>query len=138
MSDITTTTYAITRPWGEGARVVSHPRLLVTDVPDDVTERELLHWLDDYDPLFDSAMSEDEWTPGVQLAAADVPSVRWRGRPGRPEIGPAVTIRLDPHLLAAVDAEAERSGESRAAMIRMLLGEAFLARLAADAVDRRG
>lgn len=39
----------------------------------------------------------------------------------RPRVGAAVHIRLDDELLAAVDAQAESEGESRASAIRSLL-----------------
>lgn len=42
--------------------------------------------------------------------------------PGRPAVGPRISLRLDDRLLERVDAEAKRSGKSRAATIRELLG----------------
>jgi len=45
--------------------------------------------------------------------------------PGRPEIGPAIQVRLPEDLLAAVDARADAEGVSRAEMVRMLLAEAL-------------
>lgn len=44
---------------------------------------------------------------------------------GRPEIGPAINIRLPVDLLAAIDARAERRGYSRAQFIRLLLDDAM-------------
>jgi hypothetical protein len=41
--------------------------------------------------------------------------------PGRPEVGPAINIRLPADLLARVDAHAEEQGMTRAAVIRALL-----------------
>lgn len=41
--------------------------------------------------------------------------------PGRPEIGPAIKVRLPEDLLAALDAEAERQSASRAEIIRTML-----------------
>jgi predicted DNA binding CopG/RHH family protein len=41
--------------------------------------------------------------------------------PGRPEIGPAINIRLPESLLDRVDAHAEEQGMTRAAVIRALL-----------------
>lgn len=40
---------------------------------------------------------------------------------GRPAIGPAINVRLEAGLLAAVDARAEHEGQSRAETIRRLL-----------------
>lgn len=40
---------------------------------------------------------------------------------GRPPIGDRVTVRLQPDLLARIDAEAERRDVSRAELIRDLL-----------------
>lgn len=45
--------------------------------------------------------------------------------PGRPEIGPAVLIRLPEELLAEVDRRAEAEEVSRAETVRRLLGEAL-------------
>lgn len=122
------TTYAITRPRSHGARVVSHPRLIVRDVPEDATSREVLAWLDDYDPQFDAAVPEDEWAATVQREADGCPVVKWRGRPGRPEVGPAIQIRLHPELLAQVDQVASEDRATRAETIRSLLGEALARR----------
>jgi len=63
------------------------------------------------------------------LVAAGLASKRGGGwytapdRPerGRPYIGSAVTVRLDPDLLAMIDDWAERNAPSRAEAIRMLL-----------------
>lgn len=41
--------------------------------------------------------------------------------PGRPEIGPAIQIRLPQELLDKIDARAQESGSSRAETIRQLL-----------------
>lgn len=112
------TTFAITRPYGAG---VERVRLVITDVPDELGERDVLDWLDDCDPCLDAATPEDEWSSSEQLTAREAPVVRWRGRPGRPEIGPVVNVRLDTELLARIDALAAGSGESRAATIRGLL-----------------
>ena len=43
--------------------------------------------------------------------------------PGRPEIGPAIQVRLPENLLTKVDARADAEGVSRAEMVRTLLGE---------------
>jgi len=40
---------------------------------------------------------------------------------GRPVVGPRITVRIDDDLLARVDAEATRSGASRASTIRRLI-----------------
>ena len=47
-------------------------------------------------------------------------------RPGRPAVGPRVSVRLDPGLLVRVDALASRTGSNRAATIRRLLDEAVV------------
>lgn len=44
------------------------------------------------------------------------------GAAGRPAIGPRVSVRFPPDLLARVDAEAARAGESRASVVRRLVG----------------
>lgn len=49
--------------------------------------------------------------------------------PGRPEVGPAFSLRLDPQLLSRVDAEADRWGLTRAAMIRELLDDALASKV---------
>ena len=51
--------------------------------------------------------------------------IREERGPGRPEIGPAIQVRLPEALLAAVDARADAEGVSRAEMVRMLLAEAL-------------
>ncbi len=45
--------------------------------------------------------------------------------PGRPEIGPAVLVRLTPEILGAVDGLAAEEGTPRAEVIRRLLTEAL-------------
>ena len=45
--------------------------------------------------------------------------------PGRPEIGPAVLVRLTPEILEAVDGLAAKEGAPRAEVIRQLLTEAL-------------
>lgn len=45
--------------------------------------------------------------------------------PGRPEVGPATSVRLGEELTAKVDA-ARQAGESRAAAIRRLLADALV------------
>jgi hypothetical protein len=45
--------------------------------------------------------------------------------PGRPEVGPAIHIRLSEDLLARVDQLSEIEGVSRAEMVRTLLDEAI-------------
>lgn len=50
--------------------------------------------------------------------------------PGRPEVGPAIHVRLTPELLAALDVEAERQGTSRAATVRHLLEQMLTPALA--------
>lgn len=45
--------------------------------------------------------------------------------PGRPHVGPRVSVRLTAELLAQLDAEATRRGESRAETIRRLVGGAL-------------
>lgn len=45
--------------------------------------------------------------------------------PGRPEIGPAIQIRLPQELLDKIDARAQESGSSRAETIRQLLAIAM-------------
>jgi hypothetical protein len=119
-------TYAISQPHqGRNGQVVRHVRLVIENVPDDATDREVLDWLDDYDWQLDSADREDEWTASEQLSAESAPRIRWRGRSGRPEIGPAINVRLDQALLARLDADAETHGESRAAALRRLLSTAL-------------
>lgn len=44
---------------------------------------------------------------------------------GRPPVGPRVTVRLPADVLARIDQEADRQGESRAMSIRRLLGDAL-------------
>lgn len=44
---------------------------------------------------------------------------------GRPEVGPAINIRLPRELLAAIDARAEQEGSTRVALIRQALSERF-------------
>jgi len=43
--------------------------------------------------------------------------------PGRPEIGPTVQIRLPEEMLARLDAEAQRTGEKRAEIIRRFVAD---------------
>lgn len=45
--------------------------------------------------------------------------------PGRPHVGPRVSVRLTAELLAQLDEEATRRGESRAETIRRLVGGAL-------------
>lgn len=58
-----------------------------------------------------------EWRVGRAAVAA------WPGpaRGGRPEVGPAFSLRFPPELLAAVDAQAADEGTSRAVLIRRLV-----------------
>jgi len=56
-----------------------------------------------------------ELPDGAGQALADFDGER---PPGRPEIGPAFSLRFQPELLAAVDAAAERDGISRAEWLR--------------------
>jgi Ribbon-helix-helix protein, copG family len=121
------TTYAIAVPFqgSNGRRVLRRTRLVIEGVPEDVTSTEVLEWIDDYQN-WDSARAEEDWTPNMQRTAEDAPHIRWRGRPGRPEIGPQINVRLTPELLGALDAEADRRGESRAAAIRALLADALV------------
>lgn len=44
-----------------------------------------------------------------------------RRSPGRPAVGPRISVRVDPALLDRLDAEASRSGQSRASTVRRLL-----------------
>jgi glycine/D-amino acid oxidase-like deaminating enzyme len=119
-------TWGISQPHqGRNAQIVGRVRLVIEDVPDDATDREVLDWLDDYDWQLDSADREDEWSANQQLTAESAPRVRWRGRPGRPEVGPAISIRLDQDLLDRLDGVAQMNGESRAAALRRLLRSAL-------------
>jgi hypothetical protein len=120
------TTFAISWPeqGPNGRSIRFRARLVITDVPDDVSNDEVLAWVDD-DSDFDHAHPEDQWDANEQLTAPDAPHVQWRGRPGRPAVGPIVNVRLDPDLLAQVDADADAAGESRAAAIRRLLAVAL-------------
>jgi hypothetical protein len=70
----------------------------------------------------------------VLLEDADSETPTWVGvdlddlkpiRPGRPEIGPKIEVRLPENLLTKVDARADAEGVSRAEMVRMLLAEAL-------------
>ncbi len=109
-------TFVIYRYSTRGHRTV---RLVIEGVPDHITPRDVLEWLDDRE-------SGDYATLiGAMPAGKDVPRVRWRGRSGRPEVGAPIYIRLTEELLALVDADAKEHGESRAAAIRRLLSEAL-------------
>lgn len=44
---------------------------------------------------------------------------------GRPPVGPVITVRIPPDLLALLDAEAERRETTRAEMIRDILADAL-------------
>jgi hypothetical protein len=119
------TTYAITVPFqGQNGRVMRRTRLVITDAPDDITDAEVLEWIDDYQG-WDLAYREEEWTPNMQRTAEDAPRIKWRGRPGRPEIGQQIGVRLPGELLELLDSDAHAKGESRAAAIRRLLAEAL-------------
>lgn len=120
-----TTTFAIAWPRSRNGQVhVDDVRLIITDAPDDLTRAEVLAF-GGSDDSFDHVIPEDEWSAGVQLSAKNAPRVQWRGRAGRPRIGSPINIRLDDDLLARLDAEAERAGESRAATARRLLSAAL-------------
>jgi len=118
------TDYAITYPWqGSNGRVQRRVRLIIMDAPDEVTSNEVLAWLDDTQD-WDHAEPRDEWSTTVQLAEHDTPHVQWRGRSGRPEVGPAIQIRLPQALLDVIDAS---DGDSRAAKIREVLSAHYRA-----------
>lgn len=77
-----------------------------------------------------------------RAAAVDYRAARkqWGGSvpvrsPGRPEVGPAINIRLPVALLDAVDAEGRASGESRAAVIRRILAAALAVDGSSKVVD---
>lgn len=66
--------------------------------------------------------------PGLRTAAGEwrvdrAAVAAWPGpaRGGRPEVGPAFSLRFPPELLAAVDAQAAEEGTSRAVLIRRLV-----------------
>ena len=46
------------------------------------------------------------------------PVVRMIGKPGRPPVGPQVSIAMSPDMLARIDAAAARAGVSRAEWVR--------------------
>jgi hypothetical protein len=121
------TTYAITVPFqGQNGQVMRRTRLVITDAPEDITDAEVLDWIDDYQ-VWDHAYREDEWTANMQRTADDAPRVKWRGRPGRPAIGAPINVRLDAELLERLDDEAAEHDETRAAAIRRLLTQALKA-----------
>jgi hypothetical protein len=76
-------------------------------------------------------ISDDEAREWLIAQNEDVAVERYFGEledergPGRPEIGPAIQVRLPEDLLAQIDAKAEDDGVSRAEMVRTLLGEAL-------------
>ena len=45
--------------------------------------------------------------------------------PGRPPIGPAITLRLPADLLKQLDRRAKRDGVTRAELVRQLLSDAL-------------
>lgn len=100
---------------------VQRPWLVVEDVPDDTEAIQVLGWLDDYQPKLDSAFPELELHSAMQAALVGVPRIRWRGRPGRPKVGPPVEIRLPDELLERLDGLAAKRGMTRAALIRELV-----------------
>lgn len=65
----------------------------------------------------------EEFATACMMSHGEIEALK-RG-PGRPEIGPAIQVRLPEDLLAAVDARADAEGVSRAEMVRMLLAEAL-------------
>lgn len=101
--------------------LVQRPWLVVEDVPDDIRPIEVLGWLDNYEPKLDSAFPEHELHRAMQAAVAGVPRIKWRGRPGRPKVGPAVEIRLPDGLLERLDELAAKRNISRAALIREMI-----------------
>mgnify|MGYP001214866266 CR=1 FL=1 len=120
-------TWAIAYPEDHNGLIRLRANFFITDVPDDADKFEVEVWACDEMNDCDRAVPEDAWGAALARDADDdsIPKVRWRGRPGRPEIGPAITVRLEEDLLAAVDAEAERARETRAAAIRRLLRSAL-------------
>lgn len=44
---------------------------------------------------------------------------------GRPPVGPRVVVRLPDELLARVDRDAERAGETRSQALRRIIAEHF-------------
>ena len=76
-----------------------------------ISEAEAREWL--------IAQSEDE---AVKRYFGELEEERG---PGRPEIGPAIQVRLPENLLTKVDARADAEGVSRAEMIRELLAKAL-------------
>lgn len=76
-------------------------------------------------------ISDDEAREWLIAQNEDVAVERYFGEledergPGRPEIGPAIQVRLPEDMLAAVDSRADAEGVSRAEMVRMLLAEAL-------------
>lgn len=71
----------------------------------------------------DKAISAYCATYDVRLPIGPPPASRG---PGRPEVGPAVTIKFQPELLALIDAAAEDRGISRAEFIRQAMRRATL------------
>lgn len=66
----------------------------------------------------------EEFATNCMISHGEIEVEEKRG-PGRPEIGPAIQVRLPEDLLAAVDAKAEAENVSRAEMVRTLLDEAI-------------
>ncbi len=66
--------------------------------------------------------ADGQWRVGrVAVAEWDGPS-----KGGRPEIGPAVSLRFPPELLAAIDARAASEDTTRAALIRRLVADGLI------------
>lgn len=120
-------TWAIAYPESHNGLTRLRASFFIVDVPDDADKLEVEAWASDEMDDWDRAVPEDEWGAALARDADDdgIQKVRWRGRPGRPEIGPVITVRLEPDLLEQVDAEAERARETRAATIRRLLRDAL-------------
>ena len=101
--------------------LVQQPWLVVEDVPDDIRPIEVLGWLDNYDRNLDSAFPEDELHRAMRAALENVPRIKWRGRPGRPKVGPPVEIRVPDGLLERLDDLAAKRNTTRAALIREMI-----------------
>lgn len=70
--------WAISTPRSQGANVVYRTRLVIDEVPEDKTAKDVLAWLDD-ETEFDYAHPYESWTATEQLSAEEASHVRWTG-----------------------------------------------------------
>lgn len=116
------TTWAVSQPWGDGARITRRVRLVITDVPDDQTREDIETFLaGDHDHLLDQLDPEPEWDAQVTASAETARRVRWPQPAGRPAIGPAVQVRLPREILQAVEQDGALNGEQRSDALRRLI-----------------